>query len=184
MEPVGAACAVAQFLGLAGQAIQAIGWLRQEFKDIKSAPKLIKKIHHELKVFENTLVQLSSIEQSRFSDDAARSFEATLTDCAEIVDNLWNELSKHDFDKHVAGAKKLWKQIVANEKRSEFENYLKRLENAKTSLQLTMSGMQLEMTKCVLFPYTRCVGLGKVLTTDVVIFRLYTQHMLGVSRAH
>lgn len=152
MEPVGAACAAAQFLGLAGQAIQVIGWARQKFKEIKSAPKLIKKIYHELRIFENTLIQLHSIEPSRFSDDAARSFTATLADCADIFDALWHELGKHDFDQHMAGTRKLWNQIIANEKRSEFESYLKRLEGAKASLSNTMAGMQLEVLKCVSFP--------------------------------
>lgn len=151
MDPLSVACGAAQFLGLAGQALQGIIWIRQHFREIKYAPRLIKNIHHELKIFEGILTQLSSIEESCINEEAAQSFTVTLSGCADLFEALCFELDKHDFEKYDGGPKKLWKQIVANDKRSDFEEYLRRLERAKSSLLTTMAGLQLEGTKYVYF---------------------------------
>ncbi|KAF2180548.1 hypothetical protein K469DRAFT_274118 [Zopfia rhizophila CBS 207.26] len=146
MDPLSVAGGVAQFVGLAGQALQGIAWVRGQFKEIKAAPKLIKKIYHELRVFERTLAQLSSLEPSHISHEAAQSFTDTLTQCVDVFDELAILLTRYDFRRPESGAKKLWMQIAASDNMPKFEEHLSRLERAKSSLLTTMAGMNLQMT--------------------------------------
>ncbi|KAF2795904.1 hypothetical protein K505DRAFT_416161 [Melanomma pulvis-pyrius CBS 109.77] len=146
MDPVSAACCAAQFIGLAGQALQGIISIRRRFQGVKSAPKLVKRIHHELKIIEGIVAQLSKLEQSQISDDAAQNFLATLMECEDTMQALGEVLIRHDFVNCEGGMKRLWKKILTDDKRPEFEEYLRILERAKTSLLVTMSGMQLHAT--------------------------------------
>lgn len=139
-----------QLIGFTGQAIQTVAWLRRKFKEIKTAPRVIKNLYRELQAFESTLVQLLSIDQSSISDDAATSFFLTISDCEDVFETLIEELTKLDFESNKDGPKKLWKRIVTNEKRKDLEEHIQRLDRAKASLITTMTGMQLELTRLVI----------------------------------
>jgi hypothetical protein len=152
MDPFTAACGAAQIIGLTGQAIEGVRWIRRKFKEIKAAPRIIKNLYRELQVFENTLIQLSSIDQSSISDEAAASFTTSIMECADIFGTLAKVLMNTDFEYNENGAKKLYKQMVANEKRKDFEEHIQRLDRAKASLIATMAGMQLDITKYGISP--------------------------------
>ena len=148
-DPLSVLSAAASFVGLAGQAAQGISYIRQVFKDIKGAPRLIKNLNHELQVLESTLFQLSTINPAHISPEAARNFTETVEHCFTHAEALSNILSKYEFSRIDGSAKKLWKQVVASDKRSDLEEHTKRLERAKSSLTTALGGLQIQMTEYV-----------------------------------
>ncbi|KAF2113470.1 hypothetical protein BDV96DRAFT_648428 [Lophiotrema nucula] len=149
-DPLTVACGAAQFIGLAGQALEGMQFIRSLFHGIKTAPKLIKRLHHELKAFESVLAQLANLEvDDEVDDEIAQGFITTLVGCADIYDGLYEQVRKYDFDcvEDDRTLKRLWNQVLANDNRPRFEDYLRRLERAKSSLLASMSALQLQRTR-------------------------------------
>ncbi|KAF2475671.1 uncharacterized protein BDR25DRAFT_87651 [Lindgomyces ingoldianus] len=147
MDPISIAASAVSFTTFAFQVAKCIYSVQRCFKEIKYAPKLIKKIYHELKLFESIARQLSTLDASRISDEAAQGFTHAIRQCIHIMHSLYEVLGKYDFEMNECGPKKLWKQIVAADKKQEFEEYLRTLERTKSSLNVSMAGIQLQLTE-------------------------------------
>ncbi|KAF2260752.1 hypothetical protein CC78DRAFT_387271 [Lojkania enalia] len=146
VDPLTIGCSAAQFINLVGQALDGIRYLRHKFKGIKSAPKLIKNIHHELKVFEVVLAQIASLDQSQINDNGVQGFIAAMEECGEVGYEIFLRLSKYNFDNDERGPKRLWKQMLADNSRPELEEYLRKLERAKSSLLANLATANLQIT--------------------------------------
>src|SRR4051794_38958196 len=96
-DPFSIACGAAQFVGLAGQALQGVQWLRQQFKEIKAAPKLIRNLHHELKLFEEILDRISRLGLELISDEADRALTEAIKHCAPPLEAIGEIIQKYDF---------------------------------------------------------------------------------------
>ena len=161
-DPLGVACAAAQFVGLAGQAVEGIQYLRTQFQGIKTAPKLIKNIHRELKIFESTIAHLATLQAG---EDLAQEFIATVEGCVDIFDGIYEQTSRYNLHREIYDEqkfKRLWRQVLANDNRPKFEEYLRRLERAKSSMLASMSALQLERTRYAPFGIVRGTSFSRL----------------------
>ncbi|KAF2002352.1 hypothetical protein P154DRAFT_521148 [Amniculicola lignicola CBS 123094] len=142
------ACGVAQFVGFAGQAVEGISYLHKKIKNVKGAPKFVKKLSKEVLTLQNIFIQLSLVEQ-HVPQVSKPQYERTLDDCWAPLDALGESLLKLQLGTDDSDIKKAWKAVVASSKKSELEEILGQLERSKTTLLALLAGLNVQMTSSV-----------------------------------
>ena len=145
-DPFSIACGVAQFAGLAAQAADGLSSLRRRFVDIRGAPQLIRNLNRELQVLEDAFREISSVEQ-HIPDGSRSTFTEIVEQCADHATVLFTILMKYEIRKGDPKTKRIWKAIVASERRPELEELLRNIERAKTTVIAFLQALNVHVSR-------------------------------------
>ncbi|KAF2275640.1 uncharacterized protein EI97DRAFT_66523 [Westerdykella ornata] len=133
MDPFTIALGATQFVGLAGQLVESVVSLRRKLVNIKNAPKLIRRIHEELRILQHVGARVAQIENV-IPDDEKPTFVRICDDLGEHIYELYKTLTKVELQEGDRGAKRFWHSFLADGKRPQLEEELCVLQRTNTAL--------------------------------------------------